>query len=82
MLRTILLSLLLGGCAAMSESECRVPDWYAQGQQDGLMGWQPKLNLYASQCGRYQVQPAERDYMAGWAAGASEYNTRVGGSKM
>jgi hypothetical protein len=82
MVRAIVLCLLLGGCAAMSESQCRVSSWYAQGEQDGLMGGPPKIDLYASQCTRYQVQPSERDYMAGWAAGASEYNTRVGGSKM
>lgn len=82
MLRVLALCLVVSGCAQMVERECRVDSWYAQGEQDGLMGWQPKLDLYASQCGRYQVQPSERDYMAGWAAGASQYNTRVGGSKM
>ena len=66
----------------MTENQCRVDSWYARGEQDGLMGGPPKIELYASQCGRYQVQPSERDYMAGWGAGASEYNTRVGGSKM
>ena len=82
MVRLLALCLLLSGCAPMAERECRVDSWYARGEQDGLMGWQPKLDLYASQCGSYQVQPSGQDYMAGWAAGASEYNTRVGGSKM
>ena len=82
MYRALLICVFLTGCASMSENQCRVDSWYARGEQDGLMGWQPKLDLYASQCGRYQVQPSERDYMAGWAAGTSEYNTRVGGSKM
>ena len=80
--RALIVCVFLTGCASMTENQCHVDSWYARGEQDGLMGWQPKLDLYASQCGRYQVQPAERDYMAGWAAGASEYNTRVGGSKM
>jgi hypothetical protein len=82
MVRVIALCLLVAGCAPMSERECRVDDWYAQGARDGLMGGPPKIDLYASQCTRYRLQPSERDYMAGWAAGASEYNTRVGGSKM
>lgn len=66
----------------MSENECRTGNWYALGEQDALMGNRPKIDLYADQCGRYRIQPSETDYMAGWALGASEFNTRVGGSKM
>ena len=82
MYRALIVCVFLTGCASMSENQCRVGSWYAQGEQDGLMGGPPKIDLYANQCTRFQVQPSERDYMAGWAAGASEYNTRVGGSKM
>jgi len=82
MYRALIVCVFLTACASMTENQCRVDSWYARGEQDGLMGAPPKIGVYANQCDRYQVQPSERDYMAGWAAGASEYNTRVGGSKM
>jgi hypothetical protein len=63
--------LLLGGCAT-AESVCRTTDWYARGEHDARMGLRPQIDLYAAQCGRYQVQPAERDYLEGWASGYSQ----------
>ena len=77
MTRVIILCALLLGCAPMSESECRVSNWYARGEQDALTGSQPRLEQYAEQCGRYQVRPAAQEYMAGWGAGYSEWNNRV-----
>ena len=43
MTRVIILCALLLGCAPMSESECRVSNWYARGEQDALTGSQPRL---------------------------------------
>jgi len=80
--RAIAGCLLLSGCAALSEGECRVGDWYALGERDALTGNRPRIDLYADQCGRYQVRPSEQDYMAGWAIGYSEWNKRVSGSRM
>ena len=77
----IALCALAAGCASMSESQCRATNWYQQGEYDGLLGLQAKIDQYAQQCGRYQVQPAEKDYLAGWNYGYSEFNTRVSGSK-
>ena len=73
--------LLIGGCAT-PDSDCRTSDWYALGERDALYGNRPKIELYADQCGRYQVKPAEQDYMAGWADGYGEWNRRVSGSRM
>ncbi len=47
-----------------------------------LLAGCPKIDLYAQQCSRYQVQPSEKDYMAGWALGYSEWNQRVSDSRM
>ncbi len=82
MVRLTIVCLVLAGCAPMSEAECRAGNWYALGEQEGLMGLRPRIDLYNATCPRYSVTPSEPAYMAGWAAGASEYNTRVGGSKM
>ena len=78
----VVLCALLAGCASLNETQCRSTDWYQQGEQDGLMGNRPKIDLYAHQCAGYQVQPAEKDYMAGWVVGYAEWNKRVSGSKM
>ncbi len=32
------LLLLLTGCSSLSESECRIGDWYGLGYQDGQTG--------------------------------------------
>jgi hypothetical protein len=77
MYRAIAACFLLFGCAAMSENECRVGNWYALGERDALSGSQPRIEQLADQCGRYQVRPSERDYMAGWSIGYSEWNNRV-----
>jgi Zn-finger nucleic acid-binding protein len=78
----VALCALAVGCAAMSESQCRATNWYDQGEYDGLLGQQAKIDQYAYQCAKYQVRPAENDYLSGWAEGYAEYNKRVSGSKM
>jgi len=77
MYRAIAACLLVSGCAAMSESECRTGNWYALGERDALSGSRPQLERYADQCSRYQLRPSEQDYMAGWGIGYSEWNNRV-----
>jgi hypothetical protein len=78
----IALCALAAGCASMSESQCRATNWYNQGEADGQLGQQAKIDLYTYQCRQFGVQPAEGDYLAGWSLGYSEFNTRVSGSKM
>jgi len=77
MVRALFLCLFLAGCAALTESECRVGDWYALGEQDALRGAQPRVEQFIEQCRAYQVQPSEPDYMAGWRIGYSEWNRRT-----
>ena len=78
----IALCIILAGCAPMSEMLCRGTNWYEQGEQDGLRGNQARVAQYAHQCTAYKVQPAEADYMAGWAAGYAEWARRVSGSRI
>jgi hypothetical protein len=76
-MRTLLVGcLVLCGCASTAESDCRAGDWYALGERDATMGQRPQIERYAAQCARYQVQPAERDYMAGWSIGYSKTSFR------
>jgi hypothetical protein len=83
-MRTLaLISLLLAGCASpLTESQCRGSNWYDRGYQDAMMGLRPGIDLYAYQCGTYQVQVPEQQYMDGWKIGYSEWNVRVSGARM
>lgn len=69
--------MLLAGCAAVSENQCRTSDWYEQGRTEALFGNRASTERYA-QCSGFQ----EKDYLAGWAIGYSEWNQRVSGSRM
>jgi hypothetical protein len=73
--------VLAGGCASMSDTECRGADWYALGERDGLhYGLRPHIDQYAWQCERYGVQASEKDYMAGWTDGYREFIRRSTGA--
>ena len=75
--------LLAGGCAQMTETQCKATDWYQLGYRDAeTYGLRPQVDQYAYQCHAFGVQPAaETTYMAGWVDGFREWNTRVMGSE-
>jgi hypothetical protein len=74
------LGVLLAGCSAMSESECRNADWYALGERDALVyGLRPQIELYLQKCSREQAEPAQKQYMTGWFYGERERGLRMGG---
>jgi Protein of unknown function (DUF2799) len=76
----LLLALLLSGCAALGESECRTTNWYELGERDALsFGLRPQFDQYAYQCSRHGVQASEQEYMAGWVVGNDLRWRRMGG---
>lgn len=73
-------SLLITGCTAMSESECRSTNWSELGEREALIyGQRPQIDLYAHQCSKYGLQPPEPEYMAGWNYGQGERIRRSAG---
>ncbi|HZS67713.1 MAG TPA: DUF2799 domain-containing protein [Burkholderiales bacterium] len=82
--RAVVLTLiaLTAGCASMSENQCRTANWREQGEADGLIGQQARIDQYAYQCRQFGVQPAEAEYLAGWSDGYWEHYHRASGSKM
>lgn len=68
--------MLLAGCAAMNENQCSTTDWYERGHTEALMGNRASAERYA-QCSGFQ----EKDYLAGWSVGYSEFNQRTSGGK-
>ena len=73
----ITLSLVLAGCASMTESDCRGAQWARLGERDGLLGGPPRIEVYSYQCARYNVAAAENDYLNGWWVGHAEFVRRV-----
>ena len=67
--------LLLAGCAATG-GQC-ASNWYEQGHHEAMMGNRANAERHA-QCSGFQ----EKDYLAGWAIGYSEWNQRISGSRM
>lgn len=80
MTRSFVLAAVIfaAGCAGMSDTECRSASWYQLGERDALVyGLQPQIEIYEQQCSRHGVQPASKDYMAGWIVGNREWAIRV-----
>jgi hypothetical protein len=73
---------ILGGCASLSEQECRNTNWYEMGERDALVyGLRPQIDQHAYQCSKFSVQPDEKQYLAGWQVGNWEHAIRVSGSE-
>ena len=79
MVRITILCLFLGGCASLTEGDCRTGSWYALGERDAMAGLQPRIDQYAAQCGAVASAPS---YMEGWQVGYTEWNRRVSSSRM
>ncbi len=73
---------LLGGCAAMSEQECRTADWREQGQRDALDG-QPRSHLadLHEACAKAGVVPHDGLYLEGWSRGVRQFCTPDNGAR-
>jgi len=76
----LLVAMLLSGCTALGDSECRTANWYEIGERDALVfGLRPQFDQYAYQCSRHGVQASEKEYMAGWVVGEDLRWRRLGG---
>jgi len=48
----------------MNQSACSSANWYEVGERDGLNGMPPRIDTYAYQCSRQNVQVSEADSKA------------------
>jgi hypothetical protein len=69
----------LGGCAAMSEAECRTGDWYGVGERDGRAGSPSRLGDYAQACAKTNILPDTAEYQRGRERGLLAYCTPENG---
>lgn len=71
---------LLGGCATLSEGECRNSDWYDIGFRDGRLGEpQDRLSRHAGACADHGISPDRARYLEGHEAGLQHYCTQHSG---
>ena len=76
---SLLLLLLLAGCATMNEPECRSTDWYKRGREDAeLYGARSMLDQYTHQCAAFGVRPDAAAYQLGWDDGDMVYRQKTG----
>lgn len=53
-----------------------------RGVQEGLMGVQAQIDIYAHQCAAFAVKPDAKQYMDGWRLGYAEWSRRVQGNRL
>lgn len=74
--KTLLLTLpvLLAGCSALSEDECRTLSWYNLGYQDGSQGKTRSVTRdYVAACSEFGLRVDEGEWLRGYEKGLELY---------
>ncbi len=67
-------ALAIGGCATLSETECRMGDWRGLGFEDGRAGHPlSRLGEHRKACAEYRIVPDEVAYREGRDTGLRHY---------
>jgi Protein of unknown function (DUF2799) len=70
----------LGGCATLSEGECRMGDWFDIGFRDGRQGRPAdRITDHVKACAEYGTPPDRERYLDGHFAGLGSYCTAHNG---
>lgn len=78
----LVVTLLVAGCAAMSEEECRHADWHEQGARDALAGHRvSRVDALREACAKAGVAPDPAQYRAGWSQGIRQFCTPEQGAR-
>jgi len=79
-LAPVLAAALLGGCATMSENECRTADWRDVGYRDGKAGYpRSRMAEHADACKKVGVTVDPQAYDTGRVRGLNQYCTPENG---
>lgn len=80
LISSLLISLLLNGCASMSKEECLNADWKMVGLEDGMKGNpESTIGTYRKDCAKIRVVPNLELYQQGHREGARKYCTQAKG---
>jgi hypothetical protein len=70
----VLASLLIGGCAGMSDEECLATDWSAVGYEDGARGYTAeRFSRHRTACAKHGITADFGAYKTGREHGLGEY---------
>lgn len=73
----------LGGCATLSENECRGADWESIGYRDGNRGYDAgRVVNHADACSEYGIAPDRSQYEAGRQRGLELFCTARNGVQL
>lgn len=76
-------ALLLGGCASLSEGECRTADWESIGYQDGSRGYDAsRLGAHSEACAEYGLKADHQEYETGRLRGLELFCTGYNGMRL
>jgi hypothetical protein len=73
----LMLSACVGQPTIMTAEDCKHANWADLGHADALLGRQPQIEAYRKRCAPAGVAPDEKEYLAGWKIGYSEWEQRV-----
>jgi hypothetical protein len=73
----LIATLLLAGCAGLSEEDCRSADWYVMGYRDARYRITPQDRILSPQCERYGLKIDQARYLQGWREGDYEFHDRT-----
>jgi hypothetical protein len=77
------LSLVLSGCASLSETECRSGDWYGVGLSDGENGAPlSRLSEHREACAEFAIAIDGERYRTGRDQGLLKYCTPENGARL
>ena len=73
----VMVVFMIGGCATLSEQECRTVNWAGLGTADGQAGREPnrRLERHHNACAKLGIVPNRELYMVGWNQGIRDYCT-------
>lgn len=73
-------SILIGGCATLTESECKSANWEMIGFEDGSNGKLPSyIENHRSACAKYNITPNLDGYLRGHSNGVKKFCTEYNG---
>lgn len=80
---TIVVAILLNGCATMDRDECLTVDWRTVGYEDGRAGYSgDRIAQHRKACAKHDVRPDLELYRSGLEAGLREYCRPANGFRL
>ncbi|HAO20379.1 MAG TPA: DNA repair protein [Desulfobacteraceae bacterium] len=71
---SLILAVMISGCATLSQEQCKQGDWQGVGYSDGASGYMvSRIQEHQKACAEYGVTPNLNEYQRGWEKGIAQY---------